>query len=123
MGILDVTRLFGYSAAWNATRSRAVGRKLVRALGADDEDVRVVAATFLTRAGQKAEPLLFDALRRRENVPAVLEVLGGIADEAAEREILRHLDDSDPEVVKAATEAQRVVNRHRRIAPSGLGRL
>jgi hypothetical protein len=122
MGTLDVVRLFGYNAAWNATRSRAVGRRLIRALGADDEDLRVVAGTFLTRAGKKAEPLLFDALRRRENVPAVLEVLGGIASEAAEREIRRHLDDPDPAVVEAATEAQKVVNKHRSMAHSTLGR-
>jgi HEAT repeat protein len=117
MGTLDIARLAGYNAAWKATRSRALGWRLIRALGAGDEDVRVVAATFLTRAGEKAEPLLFEALRRRENVPAVLEVLGGIADEAAEHEIRRHLNDPDPAVVKAAAEAERVVNRHRNMTP------
>jgi HEAT repeat protein len=117
MGTLDIARLAGYNAAWKATRSRAVGRRLVHALGADDEDVRVIAATLLTRAGETAEPLLFEALRRRENVPAVLEVLGGIADDAAEHEIRRHLNDPDPAVMKAAAEAERVVNRHRSMAP------
>lgn len=116
MRTLDLARLAGYNAAWNTTRSLAVGRRLIRALGADDEDVRVLAATFLTRAGDKAEPLLFDALRRRENVPTVLAVLGGIADEAAEREIRRHLDDPDPAVMKAAADAQRVVSRQRSMA-------
>lgn len=113
MGAFDIARLAGYHAAWSATRSRALGRRLIDALGADDEDLRVVAGTFLTRAGEKAEPLLFEALRRRENVPAVLEVLGGIADEAAECEIRRHLYDPDPAVMEAAAEAQRVVDRHR----------
>jgi hypothetical protein len=64
MGTLDVARLAGYSAAWKVTRSRALGRRLIRALGADDEDLRVIAATLLTQAGETAEPLLLEALRR-----------------------------------------------------------
>jgi hypothetical protein len=71
---------------------------------------------LLTQAGETAEPLLLEALRRRENVPAVLEVLGGIGGEAAEREIRRHLDDPEPAVMKAATDAERVLSRHREMA-------
>jgi hypothetical protein len=70
---------------------------------------------LLTRAGRSAEPLLIDALRRREQIPAVLEVLAGIADDTAAREIERHLHDPDPDVVEAAQSAQRVVTMARRV--------
>jgi hypothetical protein len=113
MRITDAARLATRRFAWGATRSVALGRPLVAALGAEDEDVRVLAGTFLTRAGKKAEPLLIDALNRRENIPAVLEVLAGIADDTAEREIDRYLDDPDPAVVEAAVSARRVVSTAR----------
>jgi len=112
----DAARLATRRFAWRATRSLAVGRPLVEALGSSDEDVRVLAGTLLTRAGRKAEPLLLDALSRRENVPAVLEVLASIGDDTAAREIDRHLDDPDPAVVEAARSAKRVVSMAQTLA-------
>ena len=115
----DAALLAGRRVAWRATGSLAVGRPLVDALGSSDEDVRVFAGTLLTRAGRSAEPLLLEALNRRKNVPAVLEVLAGIADDTAEREIERHLNDPDPAVVEAAQSAKRVVSMARGLGVRG----
>jgi hypothetical protein len=115
MRVGQAARLVGRRMAWRATRSLAVGRPLVEALGSSDEDVRVFAGVLLTRSGRSVEPLLVDALHRRENIPAVLEVLAGIADDTAEREIGRHLDDPDPAVVEAAESAQEIVTMRRRL--------
>lgn len=114
MRVSDAARLAGRKIAWRATNSLTVGRPLVEALGSGDEDVRVFAGILLTRAGTRAEPLLLDALHRRENIPAVLEVLAGIGDDTATREIKRHLNDPDPVVAGAAASAHRVVAASRR---------
>lgn len=115
MRISEAVGLAGRRAAWRATRSLSVGRPLVEALGSSDEDRRVFAGVLLTRAGRKIEPLLLDALTRHENVPAVLEVLGGIGDETADRAISQYLDDPDPEIAEAAKSSKSVIEMQRRM--------
>jgi hypothetical protein len=107
-------RLLGYRAALGIAGSRVAGERLISALGADDEGVRTVAGMFLTRAGTRAEPFLVGALRRRESVPAVLEVLASIGDETAEREAERLMHDADPEIASAASDAYRVIQFQRK---------
>ncbi len=115
MRISQAVGLAGRRAAWRATGSLSLGRPLVEALGSSDEDKRVFAGVLLTRGGRKVEPLLLDALDRRENVPAVLEVLAGIGDETAERAVQQHLDDPDPEIAEAAKSAKSVIEMQRRL--------
>jgi HEAT repeat protein len=105
--------LLGYRTALGLVGSRVAASRLIRALGADEEDVRVTAGMLLTRAGRRAEPFLLTALRQRENVPAVLEVLGSIGDSATEDEVARLVDDADPEVAQAASHAARVIQYQR----------
>ena len=97
------------AAIWRATGIRPAGRALVGALGTDDEQVRVIAGMMLVKSGRKAEPLLQEALNRRENVSTVLAVLGSIGDPSIEPEIRRFADDKDPRVSKAARDALRVL--------------
>ncbi len=115
MRIRGVAGLTARRLAWQITRSPAVGRPLVDALGSDDETVQGLAGMMLTRAGRSAEPLLLEALERRENVPVVLHVLAGIGDETAERTIQSYLSDPDPEVVDAAESAEKVVRMQRQL--------
>ena len=113
-------RLLGYRAALGIARSQTAGAKLISALGSDEEDVRVTAAMLLTRAGKRAEPFLLSALQRRENVPAVLDVLGSIGDVAVEPEVERLMGDSDPDVAEAASQAYRVIkHEHEHARPRG----
>jgi HEAT repeat protein len=98
------------SLIWRLMGIRPAGRALVRALGTDDEQVRAIAGMMLVKSGRKAEPLLQEALDRRENVSTVLTVLGSIGDPSIEPEIRRFADDKDPRVSKAARDALRVVH-------------
>ncbi len=97
---------------WRSTGLRAAGRALVRALGSDDEDLRTIAGMFLVKAGKDAEPLLEEALERRENLPMVLWVLGDIGDRRLEPEIRQFSDDRDPRVAGAARDALRGLREH-----------
>jgi hypothetical protein len=64
---------------------------------------------FLVKAGKSAEPLLTEALARRENVPMVLAVLADIGDPDVEPQVRSFSSDSDPEVSRAAKEALRIL--------------
>ncbi len=101
--------LFGARAAWRATGLPAAARPLIRALGAPDDDVRTIAGMFLVKAGRSAEPLLLEALARRENVPMVLAVLADIGDPGVEPQIASLCSDPDPEISRAAKEALKVL--------------
>lgn len=106
-------RLLGYRLALGIGGSRTAGERLVSALGAQDDDVRTTAGMLLTRAGRHAEPFLVAALRRRESVPAVLDVLASIGDETAAREIENLLHDEDSIVASAAADAYRLIQFQR----------
>ncbi len=97
--------LIGSRACWKVTGIQAAGRPLVQSLGSPDEDVRTIAGMLLVKAGKSAEPLLEQALERRENLPMVLAVLADIGDPSVEPQIERFRMDPDPEVAKAAGEA------------------
>ena len=85
---------------------------MVRALGSPDDTERVVAGMFLVRAGAKAEPFLEEALRRRENLPMVLSILGDIGDRKFQPELEEFSADGDPKVAQAARDALRVLAAH-----------
>ena len=109
MKLLKLLPVLLTAAIWRAMGIRPAGRALVRALGTDDEQVRAIAGMMLVKSGRKAEPLLQEALNRRENVSTVLTVLGSIGDPSVEPEIRRFADDKDPRVSKAARDALRLV--------------
>jgi hypothetical protein len=90
----------------------AAGRFLVDSLGSSDDNVRVVAGIFLVKAGKRAEPLLREALQRRQNLPMVLSILGDIGSEKFEPDLLQFTTDHDPHVAQAAQNALRVLAIH-----------
>jgi hypothetical protein len=109
MDLPGAALLFASNALWRATGLEAVGRTLVRALGSPHEDLRTIAGMFLVKAGTKASPLLREPLRRRENLPLVLSIIGDIGDAEFEPE-LRHLtEDPNPDVARAARDALDVI--------------
>ncbi|HEY4427109.1 MAG TPA: hypothetical protein VGN08_02790 [Solirubrobacteraceae bacterium] len=113
MGPLRFGALLGYRAALGLAGSRSAASKLIAGLGSEEEDVRVTSGMLLTRAGRRAEPYLVEALRRGENVPAILEVLGSIGDSAMEGEVERFIDDPDPRVARAAADASQLIRLER----------
>jgi len=68
---------------------------------------------FLVRAGRRAGPLLEEALRRRENLPMLLSILGDIGDPQVEGELRSFVQDHDPEIAQAARDALQVLAAHR----------
>jgi len=108
--MIRAAKVFLTGILWRTARIPAAGRALVRALGTPDEDVRTIAGIFLVRAGRRSEPLLEEALRRRDNVPIVVSILADIGDHDVESAIRDLTSDSDPEVAQAAREALRVLH-------------
>jgi HEAT repeat protein len=104
MEAAQAARLFGWNAIWRMTGSRSAGRALMKALGSRDEDLRSLAGIFLTRGGRRAEPLLREALDRRQDLPMVLSVLGSIGDPSYEPIFRSFSQDPDPAVADAAGE-------------------
>ena len=121
MRLASATRLFACNALWRATGLQATGRALVRALGEKDYDLRTIAGTFLAQAGEKAVPLLQEAIDRRENLPMVLTILGDIGDPRFEPELVEFSRDRDPKVAQAASDALRVLHEHQRQGSSHQG--
>lgn len=98
-----------YHALWSTTRLRSAGRALVEALGSEDETVRTMAGMSLVRAGERSEPLLEEALNRRENLPMVLQILADLGDPTVAPALERFTNDRDPAVARAAREALRAL--------------
>ena len=109
MRLVKLIPLFLAGAIWRMLGIRSIGRILVRALGTKDEQVRMIAGMMLVKGGKKSEPLLQEALARRENVPVVLTVLASIGDPAVEPQLRRFAYDNDPQISKAARDALRIV--------------
>jgi HEAT repeat protein len=107
--LLGALRLFVYRALWYWLGFTSAGRALVRALGSQDENIRSIAGILLAKSGKRAEPLLQEAVNRRENLPTVLTVLGSIGDPALIPQLRQFTNDSNPEVAKAAQEALKVI--------------
>jgi hypothetical protein len=116
-----VARLFALKALWAATRAPAAGRALVDALGSRDDDVRTVAGMFLVQAGKRAEPLIAEAIHRRQHLPMTLVIAGDIGAARLEPELQRLAGDPDPEVARAAHDGLRILRAHRSPGPSAPG--
>ena len=102
--------LFVFYAVWRVTGLRGAGLVLVRSLGSQDETTRTIAGILLVRAGKKSEPLLKEALEKRENLPVVLTVIGSLGDSNLEPEVRQFSLDADPDVAKAARDALQLIN-------------
>lgn len=101
--------LFAQNALWRGTGLRTAGRALVHALGSPAEDVRTIAGMLLVQGGERAKPLLEEAMRRRENLPMVLSVLASLEDPGYEPALRTFAQDPDPQVADAAREGLRAL--------------
>jgi hypothetical protein len=114
MGPWQAARLFALKSVWTSTGLRAAGRALVGALGSRDDDVRTMAGMFLVQGGKRAEPLIAEAIARRQHLPSVLVIAGDIAASALEPELRRFTTDPDPTVARAAHDGLRILAAQRR---------
>jgi len=109
VGPWQVARLFALKTLWNATGLRPAGRALIDALGSTDADVRSGAGMMLVQSGKRAEPLIAEAIARREHLPIVLLIAADIGAFDLEPELRRFTADPDPNVARAARDALRVL--------------
>ncbi len=107
--MLTVLRLALCASTWRVTGLNAAGRVLLRALGSPNENVRTTAGMFLVKVGKKSEPLLLEALHRRESLPLVITILADIGSRQLEPEIRELSHDQDPQVARAAEDALRLL--------------
>jgi hypothetical protein len=110
MGPLQLARLYALRSVWNATGLRSAGRALLDALGSPDEGVRAVAGMFLVQSRERAEPLVEEAIHRRQYLPMVLVIARDIGAVRLEPELHRLTKDSDPEVARAAQDGLRILS-------------
>jgi len=118
MDVAGAARLYGWNMLWRATGARSAGRVLIEALGAPDEDLRVVAGIFLVRGARNAEPLLEEALAHRKHLPEVIAILADIGDPKYKAEFQRLAEHPDPAVADAARDAMRVLEARQQTAAS-----
>lgn len=105
MRLAGAARLFLLNAVWRSAGARWAGRALLESLGEKDRDLAAIAGIFLAKSGERAEPLLLEALSSKENLGTVLPLLGDVGrlEHSAELERLRA--DPDPRIARAAKEA------------------
>lgn len=114
MGPLAFVRLYALKSLWTATGSRSAGRALVKALGSTDEGERTVAGMLLVQGGKRTEPLVAEAIRRREHLPIVLLIAGDIGASSLEPDLRRLTSDPDPDVARAAHDALEILAAQQR---------
>ena len=113
---LSALRLVTDSTLWRALGARGAGRRLLRALGSRDENIRQMAGILLVRGGRKSQVLLTEALETGENLPLVLSLLGDVGDEAAQVRLERYAADEDPAIAQSARYALRALRSRLRSA-------
>jgi hypothetical protein len=112
MGPWQAARLYALKSLWSTTGLRSAGRALVDALGSRDEDLRTVAGMLLVQSGKRAEPLIAEAIARREHLPMVLLIAGDIGASSLEPVLRRFTADPDPAVARAAHDGLRILAAH-----------
>ena len=113
MRVAGAARLFLLYAIWRSSGAGWAGRGLLNALGEKDENLSAIAATLLARSGERAEPLVLEALRRRENLPITIPLFGDVARPAHADELERLHHDPDPDIARAAKDALEVLQLRR----------
>ncbi|MCE2484577.1 MAG: hypothetical protein J4F42_03610 [Desulfurellaceae bacterium] len=117
--LAKVAQLFVSKAVWNVTGLDVAGRTLIHALDSEDENIRTIAGIFLVQTGQRAEPLLEEALHKGQYLPMVINVLGSIGDPRIVSELRPFTEDSDPEIARAAQDAIQAIDFASQSGPSG----
>jgi hypothetical protein len=114
MGPWQAARLYAMKSLFAATGLRSAGRALVAALGSGDEDLRTIAGMLLVQCGKRAEPLIAEAIARREHLPTVLLIAGDLGATALAPDLRRLTTDPDPIVARAARDGLRTLEAQRR---------
>lgn len=110
MRLMSAAGLFLANAAWRATGANWAGRTLISALGWKDEDLVNIAGILLAKSGDRAEPLLLNALERKENLEIVLPLLGDVCRPEHAGALGPLQFDPDQSIARAARDALQVLH-------------
>jgi hypothetical protein len=113
MWVFPALLLFIWRLLWRIAGFPGGARALVDALGSENPNIQAIARIFLLKAGADSAPYLEESLRRRENLPMVLSLLGDVGDRHVEPELQRFALDRDPRIASAARHALRVLELQR----------
>jgi len=111
MKLKESIYLFASNIVWRTTGVRPAGRILINTLSSQDQDLKTIAGMFLVQSGSKAEPLLQEALDKRQSLPMIMTILADIGEPEFEPVLHRYSQDDDPEVAQAARDALAVLAR------------
>ena len=109
MQVLRAAGLFAVNALWRATGSQAAGHTLLNALCSADANIRTIAGMFLVRGGEKAVPLVEEAIQRQLNLPQALVMAGDIGSKKLEPELQKYASHPDPQVSRAARDGLKIL--------------
>jgi hypothetical protein len=110
-------RLIGVGTVWRATGAATAGRRLVAAVARGDEDEQAVAGMLLVRAGDRAVPLVAEALAApatgtvhvEVHVEVLVDVLASIGSPPARAQLRRLAAAPSAQVADAARAALRAL--------------
>jgi hypothetical protein len=107
--------LLAVGVVWLLTGAAAAGRALTRAITDCDESERTLAGMLLVRAGDRAVPVVTEAILSGRGSTALIDVLASIGSPAA-HDALVHVSRAaapavDPVVAAAAAQALRTLDQ------------
>lgn len=82
---------------------------MIEGLDAPEETVRMIAGTFLTRAGPRVVPIIVEKLDERKNIPMMLTIIGDVGGRDHIPLLERYSTHHNPDAAKAALDAIRVI--------------
>ena len=105
MGAASSAKVLAAGSAWRLTGRAAAGRRLVGAINHGGEDEQTIAAVFLTRAGDRAVPLIREGLAADAPSPTLIDILGSIGTGTARVELQRVVVSGSRDLAEAARQA------------------
>jgi hypothetical protein len=107
--LITASRLFVSSAIWRFTGSERFGNVLIEGLDSPDENLRMISGTLLSRAGSRIIPMLRGAIKRQQNLPMILTIIGDVGGLEQASLLEQYMADERPDVARAARDALRVL--------------
>jgi len=82
---------------------------LIEGLDSPDENLRMISGTLLSRAGSRIIPMLRGAIKRQQNLPMILTIIGDVGGLEQASLLEQYMMDERPDVARAARDALRVL--------------
>jgi hypothetical protein len=105
VGTASSAKVLATGSAWRLTGRAAAGRRLVAAVNHGGENEQMLAAVLLTKAGDRAVPLIREGLAEDAPSPTLVDILGSIGTDTARVELQRVASSGSRVLAQAARQA------------------